>query len=114
MKLIDVFFSLQSVYSNRHELDSEINRLQLAIENAKHERRDVAVLKEGEKAELVLPIMQSLCHDEKYRSVQDVHDQIDKLETELEKTQCIAERTPIVQQIVELEQLVTREQSNRI
>ena len=89
-----------------------MQRLHEAIQSAKNERRNVAVMEEGKKAELVLPIMQSLCKDEKYRSVQDLHDQIDELSTQLEQFQDMDDRIPIVKQILELEQLVVKEHGN--
>ena len=111
MNLISYYFR-QSVYSSRIELDSEMKRLHEAIQSAKLERRNVAVMEEGKKAELLLPVMQSLCKDEKYRSVQDLHDQIDKLSTQLEQFQDMDERIPVVKQILELEQLVVKEYGN--
>ena len=103
-----MIFQTMFASRTRTELDDEIKRHRLAIESAKSERRNVAVLEEGENSEHVLPILLSLCKEEKYRSAQDLHDQIDKLETELERVQSIQERIPIVKQIAELEQLLAQ------
>ena len=80
------------------------------IGRAKYERRNIAALEEGVKAELLLPIMQSLRLEEKFRSAQDLRDQIARLETELQRIQGIQERIPIVKQIVEVEHALAREQ----
>ena len=98
---------LQNMYSCRAELDEEINKLEGAIQRAKSEYVDVEVLNAGANAAKLLPILQSLCYEPKFRTVQDLQQEIEKLNvTVTNMMDEFQERIPLVRRINNLKSLV--------
>ena len=94
------------MYSCRAELDEEIKKLEAAIQRAKSEYVDVEVLNAGANAEKLLPILQSLCDEPKFRSVQDLQQEIEKLNATVTNMNEIQDRILIAQRINKLKSLV--------
>ena len=97
------------MYSCRAELDKNIEKLSRTIECACRERRNVNALEEAIEAESSLPLMEWLRdHDEKFRSVQELEENIDQLDGELQEIEVLAGCLPIARKIEALEKLVAQ------
>ena len=97
------------MYSCRAELDTNIEKLVSAIECAHKERRNVNVLEEAIEAESLLPLMEGLRdHDEKFRSVQELEENINQLDGELQEIEVLAGCLPIARKIEALEKLAAK------
>ena len=101
--IIRWLFNLQKLYSCREELDAELKNLQIVIDRAQIERTDITVLQEGAKAQEVHSILESLCTDEKYISVQPLQDEINMITSQLDRMNVIKDKIPLVEKLKELE-----------
>ena len=97
------------MYSCRAELDTKIQKLIRAIERGHKERRNVSALEEAIEAKSLLPLMEWLRdHDEKFRSVQELEENINQLEGELQEIDVLEGYLPIARKIEALEKLVAK------
>ena len=98
------------MFSCRMELDAEMeklnNEIQLANAAVGYSDDDEALWKEGVKAESLLPLLLSLCDDEKFRSVQQIQKEIDQLTVEIRNTMVIQDKIPIGRKIQKLKSLL--------
>ena len=94
------------MYSCRAELDEEMEKLEGAIQRAKSEYVDEEVLKEGSKAQKLLPILQSLCDEPKFHTVQELQEEIENLNVTVDNMDGIHDRIPLVRRINKLTSLV--------
>ena len=97
------------MYSCRAELDTKIQTLIRAIERGHNERRNVHALEEAIEAKSLLPLMEWLRdHDEKFRSVQELEENIDQLDGELHEIDILEGCLPIARKIEALEEFVAK------
>ena len=101
--IISCFCDLQRLYSCREELDKEMENLQNVIDRAQIERSDIKVLQEAAKAEKLHSILQSLCTDEKYLSVEHIQDEINTITSQLDRINVIKDKIPRVAKLKKLE-----------
>ena len=100
---------LQKMYSCRTALDFEIENLQGAIHSANLEPDNVELLKSAVKAESLLPLMESLRdHDDKFRAVPQLEDEMDELQKELRQKDGFKARIPVAEKIQKLKELVSK------
>ena len=78
-------------------------KLQIVIDRAQIERTDVKILQEGAKAQELHSVLRSLCATEKYRSVQEIQNEINNLTIRLDSMNVIKDKIPIVQKLKNLE-----------
>ena len=84
------------MYSCRAELDEEMEKIEHAIQRAKSEYVDVEVLNEGVNAKKLLPFLQCLCDEPKFRTVQDLQQEIEKLNVTVNNMDEFQDRLPIL------------------
>ena len=103
-------YTLQNLYSCRAELETEIEQLNNAIERARavvdYSDDDVTVLQEGAKAQSLLPFLELLCDDEKFRSVEQIQEEIDKLTSTIQNMEDIQDRIPMGRKVQHLKSLL--------
>ena len=104
------FCTLQTMFASRAELDAEMEKLNNAIERATaaagHNDNDEVLWQEGAKAQSLLPMLQALCDDEKFRSVQQIQAEIDQLTVEIKETKVIQDRIPMGRKLQHLKSLL--------
>ena len=83
-----------------------IEKAHTTIERAKVEYRDEEVLGQGAKAQLLLPILESLYDNEKFYSVQELREKIEELTDRMENMDAIQDRIPLVQKVKKLTSLL--------
>ena len=97
------------MYSCRAELDKKIQKLHCVIERVHKERRNATAVEEAIEAKSLLPLMEWLLdHDEKFRSVQELEENIGQLERELQEIDVLEGYLPIAKKIEALEKLVAQ------
>ena len=101
--IIRCFYNFQKLYSCREEIDTEMKNLQNVIDRAQIERTDITVLQEGAKAQELYSILQSLCTDEKYRSIEHIQDEINSITSQLDRMNVIRDKIPLVEKLKKLE-----------
>ena len=94
-----VALAIQRMFSSRHELDAEIEKLQHDVLFAQEENRDISALEKGIEAERRLPRLKSLRRDQKFRTMQDLKEEIKFLSMDLEETSSLEDRLSIVKKI---------------
>ena len=96
--------------SSRTELDAEMEKLHNAIERAKavvdYSEDDELVLLEGAKAQSLLPLLESLCDDEKFWSISQIQEEIDQLTARIQNTEVIQDRIPMGRKLQHLKSLL--------
>ena len=73
------------MFSNRQELDAEIQKLQNDVLFAQEEDRDVSALEKGIEAERRLARLKLLRRDQKFRTMQDMKEEIKFLSMDLQQ-----------------------------
>ena len=94
-----VALTIQRMFSSRHELDAEIEKLQHDVLFAQEEDRDIGALEKGIEAERRLPLLKLLRRDQKFRTMQDKKEEIKCLSMDLEQMSSLKDRLPIVKKI---------------
>ena len=95
-------------YSCRAELHMEIENVQGAIQAANLEPDNVQLLESAVKAESLLPRLQSRFHDDKFRSVSQLEEEISQLQQELRQKDGFKARIPVAEKIQKLKELVSK------
>ena len=80
----------------------------MTMQRANMDGINVHELKEAAKAELLLPLVESLCNHEKFRTVRELQDEIKKLEVQMRESRGFRERVPIAEHIQNLQNLNSR------
>ena len=94
-----VALAIQDLFSSRQELDAEIEKLQQAVLFAQEENWDIGVVEKGIEAERRLPELKLLRRDQKFRTMQDVKEEIKFLSMDLEQISSLEDRFSIVKKI---------------
>ena len=87
------------MFSCREELETEIKNTQNTIYQASLECEDVNVLQKAAKAEMILPFMKSLRNHGKFRTVQDLQEEIYDLKGQVLEQPSFRERIPLAKRI---------------
>ena len=99
----DVLFAqalaIQGMFSNRQQLDAEIEKLQNDVLFAQEEDRDISALEKGIEAERRLAHLKLLRRDQKFRTVQDMKEEIKFLSVDLQQVSSLEDRLSIVKKI---------------
>ena len=82
------------MFSSRQELDTEIEELQLDVLFAQEENWDMDIAPERR-----LPHLKLLRHDQKFRTMQDIKEEIKFLSMDLEQMSSLEDRLPFVKKI---------------
>ena len=98
------------MFSCRAELDAEMEKLNNAIERATaafgHNDDDDELWREGAKAQSLLPLLQSLCDDEKFWSSEQIQEKIDQLTAQIQNTKVLEYRIPMGRKLQHLKSLL--------
>ena len=94
-----VTLAIQGMFSSRQELDAEIEKLQHDVLFAQEENRDISALEKGTEAERRLPRLKLLRRHQKFRTMQDLKEEIKFLSMDLEETSSLEDRLSIVKKI---------------
>ena len=101
-----VALAIQRMFSSRHELDAEIEKLPQDVLFAQEQNWDISALEKGIEAERRLPELKLLRRDQKFRTMQDKKEEIKCLSMDLEQMSSLKDRLSIVKKIkAPLEQL---------
>ena len=87
------------MFSSRQELDTEIEKLQHDVLFAQEENRDISALEKGIEAERRLPRLKLLRRDQKFRTMQDMKEEIKFLSMDLEQISSLEDRLSVVKKI---------------
>ena len=87
------------MFSCREELETAIKNTQNTIHEASLECEDVTVLQQAAKAEMILPFMKSLRNHGKFRTVQDLQEEIYDLKGQVLEQPSFRERIPLAKRI---------------
>ena len=94
-----VALAIQGMFSNRQQLDAEIEKLQNDVLFAQEEDRDISALEKGIEAERRLAHLKLLRRDQKFRTVQDMKEEIKFLSVDLQQMSSLEDRLSIVKKI---------------
>ena len=94
-----VALAIQGMFSSRQELDAEIEKLQQDVLFAQEENWDISALEKGIEAERRLPELKLLRSDPKFRTMQDMIEEIKFLSMDLEEMSSLEDRLSIVKKI---------------
>ena len=94
-----VALAIQRMFSSRHELDAEIEKLQQDVLFAQEQNWDISALEKGIEAERRLPELKLLRSDPKFRTMQDMIEEIKFLSMDLEEMSSLEDRLSIVKKI---------------
>ena len=95
------------MFSCRAKLNMEVEKLNGKIQRANRDRSNVRVLQEAIEAESLLPLMEWLRdHDDKVRSIQELHEVINEMKGKLQDMDSLSGCLPFVRKIEELQRLV--------
>ena len=94
-----VALAIQGMFSNRQQLDAEIEKLQNDVLFAQEEDRDIRALEKGIEAERRLARLKLLRHDQKFRTMQDMKEEIKFLSMDLQHVSSLEDRLSIVKKI---------------
>ena len=87
------------MFSSRQELDAEIEKLQHDVLFAQEENRDISALEKGIEAERRLPRLKLLRRDQKFRTMQDLKEDIKFLSMDLEEKSSLEDILSIMKKI---------------
>ena len=91
-----VALAIQGMFSSRQKLDAEIEKLQNDVLFAQEEDRDISAIETGIEAERRLARLKLLRRDQKFRTMQDMKEEIKFLSMDLQQ---VSSRLSIVKKI---------------